>query len=892
MKEQSLYKQLIISAPFGYAYHKVDLNDLEEVIDYHFIEVNEAFEKLTGLKGNEIINKRVTEIIPNLKYDSFNWIAFYGKVALTSEEMEFEQYSQALKKWYKVHVYSPEKYYFATIFVDITNEKKQNEELENFFSVNLDLLCIADLEGNFIKLNKEWENILGYSEKELMTKKFFDFIHPDDMNTTIEAISKLGENQLVLNFVNRYQCKNGSYRFIEWRSYPKDNLIYAAARDITEHMNIEKELSEREEKYRFLTENIKDVIWTIDSETLQYTYVSPSVISLRGYTPEEIITNSLEASLTTEQFLFKRQSIQNRKNLFLENEEENKSIYYIEEAEQQCKDGSTIWTEVITQYARNPKTNKIEIHGVTRDITERKKHEEALIIEKQNAESANKAKSKFLANMSHEIRTPLNGVIGFTELLLNTELSSTQRNYMENINVSAQSLRDVINDILDFSKIEAGKLEINAKYTNLRLLIKQVTDITQYQTNQKGIEFLNNIATDLPESVKIDPVYLRQILVNLLSNAVKFTKIGEIELTTEFTKIDEKQGYFRFSIRDTGIGITESEENKLFQSFSQADSSTTRKYGGTGLGLVISNKLANLMGSQIKLISKKGKGSLFHFTLRAEYKREHISFIDNPLKKYPTINKFDYNPKILVAEDVFMNQQLIVSILKRMIPGVIVQTAKNGLEVLEYLEKERADIILMDVQMPEMDGIEATRKIRSLENNENHIPIIALTAGVLIEEENNCRLAGMDDFLKKPIELESLKKVVLKYLTLDNEENKKEVNDYFSKLPILSFNYPIFQKRINDLAFEHEILAEIQSTFPEYLQDLELAIINNEPDEIKKLLHRLKGLSLNMNFDIMAELIHETEKADFSNLPYLSHELKHFNQEWRKILTIIKQMES
>jgi len=255
------YKDLIMSAPFGYAYHKVITDEKGEPADFIFLEINPSFEKLTGLKSSDVINRTAKEVFPGIGSDGgFDWIKFFGDIAINGGEKEFEQFSEPLKRWYKVKVFSPGKFYFSTVFTDITEEKFKAEELEGFFSVNLDLLCIADVDGNFIKLNREWENTLGYKIEELSTRKFLEFVHPDDLDATIEAMSKLGRQEKVLNFVNRYRRKDGVYRYIEWRSFPKGNLIYAAARDITERKEAEDGLRESESNFRTFFESMNDIV--------------------------------------------------------------------------------------------------------------------------------------------------------------------------------------------------------------------------------------------------------------------------------------------------------------------------------------------------------------------------------------------------------------------------------------------------------------------------------------------------------------------------------------------------------------------------------------------------------------------------------------------------------
>ncbi len=284
----TLYRDILHEAPFGYGYHKILLDENGIPLDYIFLEVNKAFETLTGLKRENILSKKITDIIPGIR-DEFDWIKFYGEVALNQSKKEFEQFSATLNKWYKVQTYSPEKFYFITLFTDITNEKMQKQELENFFDVNLDLLCIADTDGNFIKVNKSWEQTLGYTTEELCEKKFLDFIHPDDLESTYQAISRLSRQEQILNFVNRYRCKDGSYRFIEWRSQPEGKLIYAAARDITERIETEEALRISENRLSSILNSMEEAVYSINISHLTYIFMSPSIKKICGRSHEEFL---------------------------------------------------------------------------------------------------------------------------------------------------------------------------------------------------------------------------------------------------------------------------------------------------------------------------------------------------------------------------------------------------------------------------------------------------------------------------------------------------------------------------------------------------------------------------------------------------------------------------
>lgn len=536
------------------------------------------------------------------------------------------------------------------------------------------------------------------------------------------------------------------------------------------------------------------------------------------------------------------------------------------------------------------------------DALMKNRYEVELLDAMEKAESATRSKSIFLANMSHEIRTPLNGVIGFTELLKTTPLSAVQKQYVDNANVSGHTLLGIINDILDFSKIEAEMMQLERVPCDLHELIENSADLVTFAASRKNLELLLRIDPNLPQTIMTDPVRLKQILTNLMGNAVKFTDSGEVELSVSHQALDEGKSRLSFRVRDTGIGIPEKQQKKLFAAFSQADSSTTRKYGGSGLGLMISQRIANAMESQIRFESREGEGSEFFFEIIAEteqqpapqevpghlkrcliiddhsgnreilqlmldslgiscetsadgesalrllresepfdlilcdyrmpemdgletvqkmldqkliqqekpavimmhspsdeetfYERcEEMSLTDmitKPVKRRELIStlreltnrsetenrakKVDRevaashaeaykNLKILVAEDIGINMILVRALLRQLCPGAELLEVANGVEAVKLYQEHSPDLILMDIQMPEMDGLDATKKIRQIESESGtHVPIIACTAGALSDEKEKCLAAGMDDFLAKPVERVKMQAILEEFL--------------------------------------------------------------------------------------------------------------------------------
>jgi PAS domain S-box-containing protein len=414
------------------------------------------------------------------------------------------------------------------------------------------------------------------------------------------------------------------------------------------------------------------------------------------------------------------------------------------------KNGELYWEAASVSPVRHLGGEITHFVAIEDDISARKHDEEQLVFAKNAAEAANRTKSEFLAVMSHEIRTPMNGILGMTRLMLDSPLSGQQRDYLDTIRQSGEALLALLNDILDFSKLEAGRVDLETVDFDLPATIASVTALMSARAGEKGLTLKTEIAADVPRYLVGDPARLRQILLNLIGNAVKFTENGSVKLLVEALTVGAKSTTFRFSVVDTGIGIPEEVRARLFESFSQADSSITRRYGGSGLGLAICRRLVGLHGGDIGVDSTLARGSRFWFTLAYAPGQEP----DKAPSGGPSMTSALPRMRILLAEDNGVNRKVATALLEKW--GHRVTAVNDGVQAVSAAAAEPFDLVLMDMQMPEMDGLDATRSIRALPGAASEVPIIALTANAMREDEMRCLEAGMDDYVSKPIEPDRL----------------------------------------------------------------------------------------------------------------------------------------
>jgi PAS domain S-box-containing protein len=821
---------------------------------------------------------------------------------------------------------------------DLENEVKELQkklrEAEDRFKIITESTSdgLMIMEGDKITyLSPRMEEMFGYTSEDLVGKSreyILKFVHPEDLPPILEHYEKaIHQGQKLLEYTYRLLTKSGVYRWREDKTIVRRNAsqeieaIYLVSKDIHDLKNIERRVKNQSdlqqilvniatryinlpiEKYEpYIQESLEELatfvhadrayifeyLWeeNICNNTYEYCAegIEPQIEYLQGQDlsviPQWTDTHKKGKMLHIPE-IFKLEEGDSIKEILAP--QDIQSIITIP----MMKEGIPIgfvgfdWVKDVYYNSETEKLLLTIFSEMLVNVETRTKLEKNLIEEKNKSEEANRAKSEFLANMSHEIRTPLNGVIGFTNLLMSTSLDPIQERFAKNVSVSAKSLLGVISDILDFSKIEAGKMKVFPEKINLLELLQEATTIVKYHAAEKGIELMVQLPTALPKYTWIDPLRTKQILVNLLSNAIKFTDKGHVLLKVAVDFPLSHIVNLNFSIHDTGIGISKAQSKQLFKAFSQVDNSSTRKYSGTGLGLVISNLLAQNMGSRIDFVSNYRKGSTFYFTLPAKFEKtmdlgkslrnlkiknvlllglselqqeiltvqfrqagitleakdsQEILGKDNPAtqrfdwvilntatsevkpyeawnslvkkgylhpnqgllyclqecnvhpiqieKKYqdkiiPLINPIflnDFVPakpsndsfllpptsehlskksySILIVEDVLINMLLIKSLLKKFYPNTQIVEATGGKKAVDYFQKKSFDLVLMDLQIPEMDGFETTRLIRNWELSQQTplVPIVALTAGIHRGEEKRCLEAGMNAFVSKPLD--------------------------------------------------------------------------------------------------------------------------------------------
>lgn len=896
---------------------------------------------------------------------------------------------------------------------------------------------IAELElktHRFLSLNDVICEYCGYKKSKLLSMKFTDLLTDESRQAFLERMSRMTEGRSS-PYPAEYNIKGNNNKILYvvintrhiYDKRGKPSRLMLVVHDISDIKQAEQKLRKSEEKYRNILENMEDGYVELDLEG-NFTFVNSATCKFFGYEKKEMLGMNYSHFMDED----------NAKQLFKLFDNVYKTgipsrrIWF----EIARKDGKKGYLELSVVLMKDQEGKIIGFREFSRDISEKMRADE-LQQAKAAAEAANEAKSEFLAKMSHEIRTPLNGIIGMTELVMDTELNENQKSLLSTLNTEANSLLDLINDILDFSKIESGKLELEVVSFDLRALVEGIAKGAAMRAEKKGLELLFFLSSKIPPIVEGDPGRLRQILVNLLDNAIKFTQKGEIHLLADLASAGTGQIEVSFQIKDTGIGISTEEIDKIFESFTQADSSTTRKYGGSGLGTTISKQLVELMGGDISVESEEGKGTTFRFSVSFKESTEGVHIPkteyhglagltvlvieDNETNKFilseylkswgchcveasgrtealdviqgssdsgtaidliitdinmPSCNGFELAEeiktrdgfdkipiialtsatekgdsdlcidigingyfskpvrknelnnvvrsvlgltkerepahiqpvvtrqtmeahqektiKVLLVEDYQTNQEVAMRHLLG--AGFQVDLAQNGLQAVELFKKGLYDVVLMDIQMPVMDGYEATEKIRRMENEKysqnpgNKTPIIAMTAHALKSDEEKCMSIGMNDFITKPLRKKDLTTIVNKWAVRADTSGKRGFTESIVTGNSADKRQNITNGRISEknLPFVYEEAVKefdgdkvfLDNLLKGFLENLEVQIVNiraaiNHGDftKIWKEAHKIKGGAANLTAKQLAQVAHDLVDAGKSRLLDNCHEL-------------------
>ena len=967
-----------------------------------YLTVNRQLENLFQLKVTDIIGKNNWEVcgadrIPTACADE--WYRQDREILAAEKPLQFEDFVPTPDG---LHTYLTNKfplydadgvlYAIGGIATDITERVQAERERDRFFSLSLDLLCIAGFDGYFKRVNPTWETTLGYATEEILARPLVEFIHPEDRETTLAEVQKLSAGIPSIRFENRYRCRDGSYKWFAWTSvpYPEEGLIYAIARDVTERKQIEASLERERQQLRQIVTHAPVAMAMFDTQ-MRYLAHSNQWQTDYNLTGRVLVDRS-----HYDVFPDTPDGWKNACERALQGEIVSRPEDVFERA-----DGSKIYLRWAIHPWHQPDGSVGGIVMVSNIINE-------LVEARETALETARLKSQFLANMSHEIRTPMNGVLGMTELLLTTDLNPQQLDFVKTLKSSSENLLLIINDILDFSKLEAGEMRLDIHDFNLRLMLEELLDLFAPQAAVKGLELACVIEPDVPRFIKADSTRLRQIITNLAGNAIKFTEAGNVVIHVAVSSETIPQYSLRFAVTDTGIGIPQKGREKLFKSFSQVDPSDTRNYGGTGLGLAICKQLVTLMGGEIGVESEVGVGSTFWFaatfesiaqemsstgdcptdsltgkrllvvdpnainrqvirqfatawgmeveeatggaialdvlrnsaTVGSPYDlvildRQRLSIpgetLERQIRNDPLLTEitlivltalndidrassqqnigdvrtlmkpikesrlFDClvgtsgnllevvsstnvpaeevgstrldrrksRPvEILLVEDNPINQKVVLNQLKLL--GYRADCVNNGREALDKLGEKSYNIILMDCQMPVLDGYRATRLLREREGREGHTVTIGLTANAMKGDREKCLAAGMDDYLSKPVSMERLSAVLEKWLseTIQNQKTPEEdarVADSNYRVPC-----PVDRDRLNQIThgeveFQTELLLEFLEDAEASVEAAATALEAGDTVALAKIAHRLKGGSATVAVRFMPEVAAQLE---------------------------------
>lgn len=725
-----------------------------------------------------------------------------------------------------------------------------------------DIIFSVDSEGRCIFVNKAAERTLGYTKEELIGKHFSTIIDEDHKNRVLEfyrnQITTIQESTYfefkVLTKENRSIWIGQSVNLIVRNG--RIIGVSAVARDITERKSAEELVRFNEEKYRRIIEDMQLGIMEVDANGIAVR-VYDRFCEMTGFTEEEFLGKDPSDLITDADT---KKIILNKTD---DRKKGNSSVYEVKCVK---KNGESIWLLVSGAPRFDDDGNFVGSIGVHLDITQQKELLEELEKAKALAEESSKAKEIFLANMSHEIRTPLNAVLGMTHLLLATEPTKEQEEYLEAIRSSSDILLNIISGILDLSKIEAGKLDFHESIFDLHALLKSLEATFAHRLAAKGIKVNLKWSSKLSRKVIGDKLFISQIILNILGNAAKFTKKGSISVSADLLSENSEFTFILFKVIDTGIGIQKEKLSLIFDNFQQADWSTVREFGGTGLGLSIAKYLVELHGGEITAKSEIGNGTTFEFTILFKKVKKGInsSTVKEELKEEQTEDIDFSGLSVLVAEDNIMNQRFVSIVLEKMQATYVI--CDNGQLALEMAKKKKFDIILMDIQMPIMDGNEVASNIRNGENLNKDTPIIALTASALVGDRKLALASGMNEYLSKPFSPIQLRQAIGSVISNTNAYNEyideSFLKDYYDD--DIPFQIDIFEKFLERLDAEFDKLIQASDT-----DNYKMLYLNAH-----SLKSNFKMVGLNKHADMAFKIEQLSDKESIESKQYLAILLK------------------
>ncbi len=858
--------------------------------DGRFTFANPVMERITGYTKAELFNTYYWDLI--LPVQKSGVIEFYRKQGKAKQENSYLELPILSKEGELIWIGQNVRMFFkegtekiwkvSSVARDVTQRILTEQNLrasEERFRTLAEKAPIGifqtDNEGNAIYMNPRWAEIAEMELSLAMGSGWSGAIHEGDREAVFAAWQKAVKNSAEFSELFRLLTPSGKVRWVRGKATPLKDIdekvvgYIGTINDVTDIKEAQRRIEESERHYRLISDNSSDVI-SLHNLDSTFTFVTASIKNLHGYEPEEVLGRKAldfmhpddAADFDANELIVQLQKV---------NELPPVQFRII------TKHGQTIWGEnIIKPIFTNGVLSGFQ--SAVRDITKRKIAEEALLKAKNEAEEATRAKSQFLSMMSHEIRTPMNAIIGLTNLLLQEEPRPDQKESLKLLKFSGDNLLTIINDILDFSKIEAGKIVMEQIDFDLQQLIQNIVNMLKTRASEKGIQLFFVFDANVPKVVVGDPVRIGQIITNLLGNAIKFTEKGYVEVKVAYEGSNGKQELLQVTVKDTGIGIPEENIKQIFESFTQASEDTTRKFGGTGLGLSITKRLLDLMNSTIAVDSKLGYGSTFSFLLKV--RAGDLARVTYSLQKseeqHPIVKG-----KILMAEDNRVNQIVANNFFKKW--GLEIDIANNGIEAVRMVQSKSYKLILMDLQMPQMDGLEAAKIIRSMDTDAyfKNIPIIALTASAMAEVKNQVSEAGMNDYVTKPFDPDQLYAKILHYLDHADNQSLEKVTT-FEKPRRVGVDFDLYTE--GDPDFKREFISLMLKNLEELKVALETSVENEDPEVYTKTAHKVRTTVFILGDNELTSLIDELKKyieaKDFSKV--LARQ-EAFNKLWLRV---------